>query len=100
MEPWEYLKEFVGSKQPDNDQFIQACWAEAEVLVSDFVGATSVPAEIYTLAIKRTGANLYQSRKAQNAQSAGFVDGQTPVFAAKDPLNSVYPLLQRYVGWF
>jgi hypothetical protein len=99
MEPWEHLKAFVGVKSSDTDLFIQACWSEAFILVTDFVGIAEVPDEVFTLAVKRTGATLYQARKAQNNQSAGFVDGQAPVFAPKDPMNNAYPLLRRYVGW-
>ena len=98
MEPWEYLKEWVKATDAD-DLFVQACWAEAEALVSDFVGTASVPAEVYTRAIEETGANLFQRRRNQNG-IAGFDGQSTPVFVAKDPMNTVYPLLARYVGRF
>ena len=104
MEPWQHLAEFVGWKKnttagaEDLEAFLKTCWAEALVLVDDFIGTKPVPPETYTLAVKRTGAALFQARKAQNKQSEGYAT--EPVRLAKDPLTTAYPLLQPHVGWF
>ena len=96
MEPWLTLKTYVGAKD-DSDAFVQDCYSVALAQVNRYVGLATVPDALMQRAVLETGAALYQRRKASNNQAQGFVDGSTPVFAAKDPMNSVYALLRPYV---
>lgn len=95
---WENLKEYVKSTDAD-DTLIQWVWTDAVALVSAFVGTATVPDSVYTHACLMAGMNLFQARVAQNG-IVGFNGQDRPMFAPKDPLYNVYPLLVRYVGRF
>lgn len=96
---WQNLKSWIGLAANDFDDLIQLVWTNAVGLVSAFVGTATVPNELYTEACLMTGMNLWQARAAQNG-IVGFAATDRPVFAPKDPLYNVYPLLVRYVGRF
>jgi hypothetical protein len=59
----------------------------------------TVPVALRDQAILIASSELFHRRSAPNgvAQFASF-DG-APIRVAKDPMNAVYPLLQRYVGY-
>lgn len=95
---WENLKEYVKSTDAD-DTLIQWVWTDAVALVSAFVGTATVPDSVYTHACLMAGMNIFQARVAQNGV-VGFAANDRPVFAPKDPLFNVYPLLVRFVGRF
>jgi hypothetical protein len=93
------LEQFQAYVGTDETTFPTECLAAGLALVNDYIGTATVPASIKDQATLITSSELFHRRSAPNgvAQFATF-DG-SPVRVAKDPLNSVYPLLNRYVGF-
>ncbi|MGM7677577.1 hypothetical protein [Microbacterium sp. A94] len=75
------------------------CWEEAEALISQHVGAASVPAVVLKRATLEVGSELYHRRKAPNgiAQFA-TPEASSPARIARDPLVGAYPLLAPWLG--
>lgn len=89
---------YVGTEETGD--FIESCLSAGHALVDNYIGEIdTVPAEVHVQAILIASSELYHRRSAPNgvAQFASF-DG-SPVRVAKDPMNAVYPLLMRYVGY-
>jgi hypothetical protein len=94
------LEEFQAYVGTDETTFPQECLTAGLALVEDYIGSvTTVPASIKDQATLIASSELFHRRSAPNgvAQFASF-DG-SPVRVAKDPLNAVYPLLLRFVGY-
>jgi hypothetical protein len=94
------LAEFQAYVGTDETTFPQECLTAGSALVSTYIGEVdTVPESLKDQAILITSSELFHRRSAPNgvAQFASF-DG-APIRVAKDPMNAVYPLLQRYVGY-
>jgi hypothetical protein len=94
------LAEFQAYVGTDEVDFPQECLTSGLALVTKYIGAvTTVPVALNDQAVYITASELFHRRSAPNgvAQFASF-DG-APIRVAKDPMNAVYPLLQRYVGY-
>jgi len=94
------LEKFQAYVGTDETTFPQECLTAGLALVEGYIGAvTTVPASVKDQATLIASSELFHRRSAPNgvAQFASF-DGN-PVRVAKDPLNAVYPLLLRYVGF-
>lgn len=93
------LEEFQAYVGTDETVFPQECLTAGHALVTKYIGANTVPVSLHDQAVIITSSELFHRRSAPNgvAQFAAF-DG-APVRVAKDPMNAVYPLLQRYVGY-
>ena len=100
------LKDYMGAgSNTDRDALIQACLDDAAVLVDAFVGTATVPEGILDRAYLMVGQDLYERRNAPNgivSTQFGSPDGigSVGMRVAKDPLNSVYEMLRRWVGYF
>lgn len=92
---WLALKTYVNANDED-DSLVQWAFDEAVVLVTSFVGTAPVPSTIMGRAILETGAALFHRRQNQSG-IAGYRGDGSPIFSAKDPMNSVYPMLRRWV---
>jgi len=89
---------YIGTDETGD--FIESCLDAANAHVGNYIGLVdTVPNEVHRQAIMMVGSELYHRRSAPNgiAQFASM-DG-SPVRVARDPMTSVYPLLQRYVGY-
>ena len=94
------LAEFQAYVGTDEVDFPQECLTSGIALVTKYIGSvTTVPVALNDQAVYITASELFHRRSAPNgvAQFASF-DG-APIRVAKDPMNAVYPLLQRYVGY-
>jgi hypothetical protein len=93
------LEEFQAYVGTDEDTFPEECLDAGSALVSTYIGSATVPVKLQNQAILIASSELFHRRSAPNgvAQFASF-DG-APIRVAKDPMNAVYPLLQRYVGY-
>jgi len=91
----EQLQDYVGTKE--TGAFIEGCLASANSLINNYIKAAAVPATIRDQSVLTVASELFHRRSAPNgvAQFAAM-DGQ-PVRVAKDPMNSVYPLLMPFV---
>ena len=75
------------------------CEAEAEALVTAYVGTALVPSEVLGRAVLEVGSELFHRRSAPNGVAQfGTLDGAAPLRVARDPMVGAYPLLARYVG--
>jgi len=92
----EDLRQYVGASTSDLD-FLSDCLTEAEALVSAYTGETSIPHSVYDNSVLYVGSELYHRRSAPSgySQFASYAEG--PVRLARDPLQGVYAVLQRYV---
>jgi hypothetical protein len=93
------LEEFQAYVGTDETTFPQECLTAGHALVTKYIGAKTVPVSLHDQAVLITSSELFHRRSAPNgvAQFASF-DG-APIRVAKDPMNAVYPLLQRYVSY-
>ncbi|CAB4149715.1 hypothetical protein UFOVP545_21 [uncultured Caudovirales phage] len=94
------LAEFQAYVGTDETDFPQECLTSGHALVTAYVGEIeTVPVSVHDQAVLIASSELFHRRSAPNgvAQFAAF-DG-APIRVAKDPMNAVYPLLQRYVGY-
>ena len=94
------LAEFQAYVGTDETTFPEECLTSGLALVEAYIGeVVTVPVAIKDQSVLIASSELYHRRSAPNgvAQFASF-DG-SPIRVAKDPMNAVYPLLQRYVGY-
>ena len=94
----EEFQAYVGTDETGD--FIESCLSAGNAMVGSYIGdIETVPNELHRQAILIASSELFHRRSAPNgvAQFASF-DG-APIRVAKDPMNAVYPLLQRYVGY-
>jgi hypothetical protein len=94
------LAEFQAYVGTDETDFPQECLTAGHALVTKYIGAiTGIPVSVHDQSVLIASSELFHRRSAPNgvAQFASF-DG-SPIRVAKDPMNAVYPLLQRYVGY-
>ena len=94
----EEFKAYVGTDE--DSTFVQEVLDAGIQLVNNYIGnVETVPNDIHSQAILICASELFHRRSAPNgvAQFASF-DG-SPIRVAKDPMNAVYPLLQRFVGY-
>ena len=91
----EQFQNYVGTKE--DGAFVDGCLTSARLLVGNYIGQVSVPSTIIDQAVMTVASELFHRRSAPNgiAQFASM-DG-SPVRVAKDPMNSVYPLLLPFV---
>lgn len=91
----EQLQDYVGTKE--TGAFIEGCLASSNALITNYIKSAAVPATIRDQAVLTVASELFHRRSAPNgvAQFASM-DGQ-PVRVAKDPMNSVYPILMPFV---
>lgn len=82
-----------------DDEFLAACWAEAEALVVRYIGASALPPErIVTRATLEVGAELFHRRQAPGGITQfATVDGPSPVRLARDPMLAAYPILDPFL---
>lgn len=95
------LAEFQAYLNTDETgDFIESCLSAGNAHVGRFIGdVDTVPAEIHNQAILICSAELFHRRNSpQGVTQFAAMDG-TPMRAAKDPMNAVYPLLQPYVSY-
>lgn len=92
----EDLRAYVGASISDND-FLASCLNEAVDLVEAYVGTADVPNSVLDNCYLQVGSEIYHRRNAPSGitQFASF-DG-TALRVARDPMQSAYPLLQRFV---
>jgi uncharacterized protein YuzB (UPF0349 family) len=94
----EQLLDFVGGNQSDLE-FCGKCLAQAQMLVNAYcIRTPEIPEEILDNAYLQVGSELFHRRNAPSGIAQfSSLDGTSPVRVAKDPMTSVYPLLNRWV---
>jgi hypothetical protein len=93
----EEFQAYVGTDETGD--FVQSSLDAGTSIVETYIGdVLTVPEDVLKQSILICSSELFHRRSAPNgvAQFASF-DG-SPIRVAKDPMNAVYPLLQRYVG--
>ena len=93
------LLNYVGGNQSDRD-FAEKCLAQAIMLVNAYcIRTPEVPEEILDNAYLQVGSELFHRRNAPSGIAQfSSLDGTSPVRVAKDPMTSVYPILNRWVS--
>lgn len=91
------LGEYVDAPTSDDD-FVEACWAEAQLLVDQLPGADKAPREIVHRCYLEAGSELYHRRNAPNGIAQFATPDAAPVRVARDPLVGVYPILRPWAG--
>ncbi|MDQ0645661.1 hypothetical protein [Microbacterium murale] len=81
------------------ETFAGACWEQAAALISQHIGAATVPTIITERATLEVGAELFHRRDTKNGISQFMsTDGGQALRVARDPMVAAYPLLAPYVG--
>lgn len=92
---WTDLKTYVGANA-SSDAYVTACFDEATELVDTFIGAATVPQIIRDRCVLEVGARLFTRKDAKDGAAQYSPEG-VPVFIPRDPMISVYPLLNKYM---
>ena len=93
----ERLRNYVGAPAVGDDEFLTACLTEATSLVDAYDPKKVVPTDVYENAVIQVASELFHRRNAPSGiANFSSLDG-APVRVSKDPLNSVYSLLNRFV---
>ena len=92
------FREYVSTDE--DSTFVDNCLAAGKALVDRYIGdVTTVPSHIADEACLIASSELFYRRQSpQGVTQFASMDG-SPVRAAKDPMNAVYPLLQPYVSY-
>lgn len=92
-----FMRGYVGAATTD-DAFLSRCLAEAQQLVTKYIGTSLVPRAVEDRAVVDVAAELFHRRQAPGgiAQFATF-DGQSPVRMSRDPMQAAYPLLRPFL---
>jgi len=94
---WETLKDYIRASD-ENDDFVERCFNDATELVTDYIGDTYVPEARLSLAILKTGSELYSQRDAPQGVSQFSDPDNNPIRVARDPLVAAKPILRKYVA--
>lgn len=70
---------------------------EARGLVTGYVGAFTVPAEILNRAIIEVAADLFHRKSARNGVMELGGGDLAPFRIARDPMKAAYPMLAQFV---
>lgn len=92
------LLAYVNANEATDAAFIATCWAEANALVTNFIGAAIVPLEVRSRAVLEVGSELFHRRQAPNGVAQFASADGAPVRVARNPMVGAYPLLSPYVG--
>ncbi len=94
----EDLLAYVGGTQGDL-QWTDKCIVQAIMLVNAYcIRTPDIPQEILDNAYLQVGSELFHRKNAPSGIAQfSSLDGSTPVRVAKDPMTSVYPILNRWV---
>ena len=91
------LLDFVGGQESDRD-FAEKCLAQAMMLTNAYCLRAEVPEEILDNSYLQVGSELFHRRNAPSGIAQfSSLDGTSPIRVAKDPMMSVYHLLDRWV---
>lgn len=91
------FRSYVGTDE-DSD-FVTNCLAAGKALVDRFIGTVEVPSHIVDEAYLIAASEFFYRRQSpQGVTQFATMDG-SPVRAAKDPLNAVYPILLPWCGY-
>lgn len=90
------VRSYVGASVTD-EPFIAEKIAEAQAIITKYVGNTDVPHSVMESCVTQVAAELFHRRQAPNGIAQfSSLDG-TPQRIANDPMSSVYKILGRYV---
>jgi hypothetical protein len=94
----EQLLAYVGGTQGDLE-YVGKCLVQAIMMVNAYVIRTPlIPQEILDACYIQVGSELFHRRNAPSGIAQfSSLDGSNPVRVAKDPMTSVYPILNRWV---
>jgi hypothetical protein len=92
----EDVRAYVGAGSND-DPFIEGCISQAQALVTEYVGSTEVPHTVMESVVTQVASELFHRRQAPSGISQFSTMDGSPMRVARDPLTSVYALLNRYV---
>ena len=90
----EQFQNYVGTKE-DGD-FVEQCLGSSRVIVNNYIGTFSVPYSLVDQAVLTVASELFHRRSAPNGIAQFATMDGSPVRVAKDPMNSVYPLLMPF----
>ena len=91
--------EAVGDTNAEHQQELTDILLAAETLLNAYVGPTEVPEVIIDLCIMKVAVHLFeQSNSNANNTAAFYETNEAPSFISRDPLNSVYKILNRWVS--
>lgn len=83
--------------QVDDLPFAEAKWAEAHGIVHAYIRDSTVPASILSETLLEVGSKLWARRGMQGEAGFGDTLQASPLLAAKDPMVTVYPILNRFI---
>lgn len=96
MTTWTDLQHYVNDLGTSSQTFLEECVRTATALVDTYIGAAVVPADVKKAAVLEVGSKLYQRRNAPDGSYSDPTLTPAPL-AARDPMVTAYPILNRYI---
>ena len=99
---WTDLKDYVGALD-DDEAHLTVCLDTATSLVAQYVGDVDegdpypVPEDVLASVVLEVGSKLFARRGSPNLHTMGDTLAAGGTLVAKDPLVTVYPILNRYI---
>lgn len=93
----EDVRRYVNASSTDDD-YILGCVVEAHALVSAYVNDTDIPQSVMDNCVRQVASELFHRRQAPSGIAQFSTMDGSPVRVARDPMSSVYALLNRYVS--
>jgi len=90
------FREYVGAGSDISDASLEQSLSVAEGLLEAFASSTPLPVAVRDWAVQEVASNIFKRREDSNGIRGYNSDG-TAVFVSRDPMQSVYPTLRRYV---
>jgi hypothetical protein len=90
------VRSYVGAATTD-DPFIEKCIAQAQALIVEYAGDTDIPMVVMDSCVTQVASELFHRRQAPSGIAQFSTMDGSPMRVARDPLTSVYALLNRYV---
>ncbi len=90
------LREYVGASVSD-DTFLATCLGQAVELIEIYAGDQLIPDSILDGCYLTVGSEIYQRRNAPSGITNFASPDGSAIRLARDPLTSVYPILDRFV---
>ena len=91
--------EAVGDTNAEHQQELTDILLAADTLLNAYIGNSLVPEVVRDLCTMKVAVHLFeQSNSNANNTAAFYETNEAPSFISRDPLNSVYKILNRWVS--
>lgn len=93
----ERVREYVSAHGADDENAVSDAVTEATALVTNWIGAATIPEPISDRATIEVAVDLFYRRMARNGVMEFGGTDLAPFRIARDPMKAAYPLLSQFI---